>query len=718
MVFSKEELKGIKFHKEDLVKYVFAVAIILMGVYKVSELAMPIIFNDEFGYWSNSMLLSGRDWSSITNRISYYSYGYSIILCIVRKTAEILGYGWADRYKVAVIYNVIFIVLGYLLSVKIANRYLKHIHKYMIPVVCFVAAIYPSNMIYTHITMTECTLTFLFWLLAYVMMRAIDKPNIANHIGLAFLNIYIYAVHQRTIGLIITVVIVVLILRMLKINSLLQTIVYFCSVYIFYVLHSMLKLYIKSVNYMGSQSLGIAEIVKAIFTKQMFIILIAISAIIIWLYLLDKGKVKLCLGLIVVAVIACIIGLNRIGIAVGNSTDHRLSVNELSGQIGVLKGIFSKYGLIRLGTSIVGKWYYLAAATGLVICWGLRDLLLNAIVMFIDGCKRVVYAVRGKEHIAFAKLNDDFKAHIFFVSMFFAFAGAFMICAIYKEGLYTNDDLINGRYIEYLIGFVLIYSIDRILADRHWLLFWLIFAGAFFAAGMYCDYVLEQVHRKGFELIHAVAFSEVFVDNEVPIDKAKEVIAYVLPRAVGFIVVLKVGTSKWKIKNPFADRQILSKPLVIFSTIWKKFMGKLGSVRLLLALLIPLVAWKGIYTNLIDDYVVVRNKILLGAAPDIASWIERLAGENAVYFDQEGLYYRKAEMIQYMCEDKKIILEEFGDMDFHEDALFILNIDSLNADIIKVNCEVVCTKGSYALVINKYQDLMERLQLYREAMNL
>ena len=38
MVFSKEELKGIKFHKEDLVKYVFAVAIILMGVYKVSEL--------------------------------------------------------------------------------------------------------------------------------------------------------------------------------------------------------------------------------------------------------------------------------------------------------------------------------------------------------------------------------------------------------------------------------------------------------------------------------------------------------------------------------------------------------------------------------------------------------------------------------------------------------------------------------------------------------
>lgn len=235
---------------------------------------------------------------------------------------------------------------------------------------------------------------------------------------------------------------------------------------------------------------------------------------------------------------------------------------------------------------------------------------------------------------------------------------------------------------------------------------------------MYCDYVLEQVHRKGFELIHAVAFSEVFVDNEVPIDKAKEVIAYVLPRAVGFIVVLKVGTSKWKIKSPFADRQILSKPLVIFSTIWKKFMGKLGSVRLLLALLIPLVAWKGIYTNLIDDYVVVRNKILLGAAPDIASWIERLAGENAVYFDQEGLYYRKAEMIQYMCEDKKIILEEFGDMDFHEDALFILNIDSLNADIIKVNCEVVCTKGSYALVINKYQDLMERLQLYREAMNL
>ena len=79
--------------KDKIVEYVFAAIIIWMGCYKLSELTMPIILDDEFGYWSNSMLMTGQDWTNLTGRINYYSYGYSLILCLVRKVAAFRGYG-------------------------------------------------------------------------------------------------------------------------------------------------------------------------------------------------------------------------------------------------------------------------------------------------------------------------------------------------------------------------------------------------------------------------------------------------------------------------------------------------------------------------------------------------------------------------------------------------------------------------------------------------
>lgn len=254
--------------KDKIVEYVFAAIIIWMGSYKLSELTMPIILDDEFGYWSNSMLMTGQDWTNLTGRINYYSYGYSLILCLVRKVAAFRGYGWTDLYKVAVAFNIAFVVAGYFLAIKVAQRCMKHMNKIMITAVCFAAVIYPSNMLYTHITLTECTLTFLFWLFAFTMMRVIDKPSIANHVGLAFLAIYMFSVHQRTLGLIITSVMMVLVLRVLRMNSLRQTISFLGSVYIFYVLHSMIKSYVKNVNYLGKPSPNFQELLSSVLPNQ------------------------------------------------------------------------------------------------------------------------------------------------------------------------------------------------------------------------------------------------------------------------------------------------------------------------------------------------------------------------------------------------------------------------------------------------------------------
>lgn len=687
----RETLSGL-LKKEKILKCIFVAVIIWMGVYRLGELTMPIILDDEFGYWSNSMLFSGKDWTSLTNRINYYSYGYSLILCIVQKVAAFRGYGWTDLYKVAVAFNIIFVVAGYLLSVKIAERYMKHLNWIMIPAVCFVAAIYPSNMLYTHVTLTECTLSFLFWVFAYTMMRVTDKPSVANHIGLAAIAIYMYTVHQRTLGLVLTAVLMIIILRLLKRNSLRQTTAFLGSVYILYILHSIVKSYVRNVNYLGKTPTGMGEILSGALTKSVLVMLIVIAALILWLYILEKGKIKLGLVLVAVAIAAVCgalsMGLNLVETPEGDR-EAILAINELSGQIGVLKKVFTKYGLIRLGTSIVGKWYYLAAATGLVICWGLRDLFLNAIFLAVDGCKRLVATLRGKEHIVSAKAREDFGEHLFLLGMFLSFASAFMINALYKEGFYKVDDLINGRYVEYLIGFVLVYSIERMLADRYWLWCWIVFFVAYLAAGAYCQYAFDELQRTEYELIHATVFGRVFWNYESPTGKIKEVARYVVPLAAGFVLIFKAGSSG-----------IMKNRLVTF--------------RLIVALILPVAAWNHIYTEIVDHYVVVRNQKQSGAAPQIAEWVRRLSGGENIYFITDGLSHRQGEILQYMMGPEKMILTDFGSTNFGEDAMFILNINLLDTDIIKERCEIVDTKGSYALAVNNEQSLMQRWQWYAE----
>ncbi|MFG6369885.1 MAG: hypothetical protein K1W16_15995 [Lachnospiraceae bacterium] len=693
MIVSKQKIRETLFglfRKEKILKYIFAAVLVWMGVYRLGELTMPIILDDEFGYWSNSMLFMGKDWTDLTGRINYYSYGYSLILCLIQKVAAFCGYGWTDLYKVAVVFNIIFGVAGYFLSVKIAERYMKHLNWIMIPVVCFVAAIYPSSMLYTHITLTECTLSFLFWIFAYTMMRVIDKPSIANHIGLSAIVIYMYTVHQRTLGLVLTAILIIIVLRLLKRNSLRQTTAFLGSVYILYMLHSIVKSYVRNVNYLGKTLDDMGGILSIILTKSMFAIFAVIVAVLFWLYILDKGKVKLGLALLVSAVvIACgavSMGVNLVETP-GGGRESILAINELSGQIGMLKKVFTKYGLIRLGTSVVGKWYYLAAATGLVICWGLRDLFLNAIFLVVDGCRRIVKAIRGKEHDISTRICTDFEAHIFLLGMFLSFASAFMINALYKEGFYKVDDLINGRYIEYLIGFVLVYSVDRMMADRHWIWFWFVYLGAYLAAGAYCQYAYDQLQRTEYELIHAVVFGRIFWNYESPTGKIKEVARYVVPFAAGFVLISRIGSSGNKA-------------------------SRLVTLRLVIALMLPVGVWNHIYTEIVDHYVVVRNQKQSGAAPQIAEWTKRLSGGENIYFINDWLSYRQGEILQYMIGPEKLHLTKFGKVDFDEDALFILNKKLLNDDIIKDKCEVVDTKGSYALVVNKNQKLADRWRWY------
>lgn len=678
-------------NKEVLLQIIFAIIIFVFGIYRINEVYMPVILDDEFGYWSNSELILGGDWTSITGNVAYYSYGYSLILCLVRFFAFFRGNSWQVIYQTAVLFNVFFLICSYFISVKLVKRYMKKMNWIIRSAVCFAVTIYPSGMLYTHVTLSECTLILVFWLFLYNLMYVIEKPKTGNYISFAFLTIYLYAVHQRTIGLILAAIFMVLYLRLIRKNKLVHAYSFGVTLYLFYLLHSVIKMYIKNRNYLGLADTSMKDCIYSVLSVKQLIFAGILVAIFIWLYLLEKRRFKIASVYLLCLVVsgAAVLWWKYCNPGDAGFVDEaRLSTNELSGQIGVIKRIFTTNGLIRLGTSIAGKWYYLTASTGLVICWGLMYLTANFVGVLKDSVLRAVNAVRHKQHISDKRLQEDFERNIFLCGTFLCFAAAFMVSAIYKEGLYKVDDLINGRYVEYLIGIVLIYSIDCIIWNKHWIRYTIIFLSAYLLVGKYCQYVYDELQRTEYELIHAVVFGRIFWNYESPTGKIRLVAQYVVPLSLAFMVIAKLWDSK------FCN-------------------DKIKTARLLLALLIPVISWNHIYTEIVDNYVVSRNEKQSGAMPKVAGWCDVLSGDAQIYFVSDYLSYKQAEIIQYMLQHKDIAFTNISEVDFDEDAVFIINNRYLEEPAIVEKCEVVTSVGSYAVLVNKSGRTMQNWNKFK-----
>ena len=57
-----------------------SILIAIFSIYRIRELVLPSILNDEFGYWANAAHIFGYDWSGVVSMSPYYSYGYSLFL--------------------------------------------------------------------------------------------------------------------------------------------------------------------------------------------------------------------------------------------------------------------------------------------------------------------------------------------------------------------------------------------------------------------------------------------------------------------------------------------------------------------------------------------------------------------------------------------------------------------------------------------------------------
>lgn len=679
-------------HKELIVHCILAIIVFMYGTFRLSEVGQPILFDDEFGYWSSSSFFLGIDWKSVTGRIGYYSYGYGLLLVPLRMIGNWLAWNWKELYQAAVVLNTCMLTGSFYLALKISKRYFAKINWFVRAVVCFTAVIYPSNIVFSHITWTENTLTFFFWVFLFVLMKCIDKPSVKNHIVMAFVAFYLYVVHQRALSILLTGVVIVLLLNLLKVNKWKHSAAFLGSMYICSLIHSMIKGKLQNDFYLGNASADLKTTIGYAFNTKAVIFLAGILFIVFVLYLLGKGKTKLVAGIFaVVAVAALAVIINGFGVdkmGTGSDVPIRIANNDFTGQLYKIKGMFTLNGFLRLLISMVGKWFYLAAGTGLIICWGMKDLIKNIFFMLIYSIRMFFNVIIGKKdklkkkHIKYV-YN---KANLWILGVCLAWISTFMVNAIYKEGFYKVDDLVNGRYNEYIIGILLVYSFQALLSDKKWVRTLVVTLILYILAGVLCQYTFDEVGRTDFELCHSVLFGRVFWNWEVPAGKVKAISKYILPMGLAFILMVKLYRTKFP---------------------------KIATIRCIIGLMIPIVAWTYLTGSILENYVVSRNEKQAKAMPTVSKWVNLLGWDKNVYYLEDTQNYRWAEGIQFMLQDETIILTNTQEVTFEEDAFYIVNRNFVQNEIVQEKCTVIEETGQLALIVPKNQTLEERWKAYK-----
>lgn len=192
------------------------VTIMLFSLRNISKLT-NIMAWDEIGYWGNGAYIAGYDWSSVVSTYAgYYSYGYSLIIAVLLK---LFGNSHI-AYQAAIAINALFNAGSFLLANYVGVKYFSWNKKYYILITSIIVSMYINNITQSNCAWTECELIFLYWCLVALFLSLNTNYKFYKIVFIAVLSIYMYCVHNRSVGIVIasalTIVLFVFIKRIPK----------------------------------------------------------------------------------------------------------------------------------------------------------------------------------------------------------------------------------------------------------------------------------------------------------------------------------------------------------------------------------------------------------------------------------------------------------------------------------------------------------------------
>lgn len=222
--------------------------ILIIGGYNIRNLAnldMPCIELDEFGYWTSAALFAGKDWSNVTaNLCSYYGYGLGLIYSLFIRVCPNINIA----YQVSILFNSVLVSCSVLLIVDICRYIYKEID-YSCILAAGIALFYPGILNNTQFSWSEIILFFLFLVDLVFMIKVVVENKCIYSVLLAVSSVYTYMIHQRSLGVIIAVIVCMLFGVWCKKITKKQLIFFVFTLILMFLIHCTIKDYVYDYNW-------------------------------------------------------------------------------------------------------------------------------------------------------------------------------------------------------------------------------------------------------------------------------------------------------------------------------------------------------------------------------------------------------------------------------------------------------------------------------------
>lgn len=422
--------------------------------------------------------------------------------------------------------------------------------------------------------------------------------------------------------------------------------------------------------------IGIAVTVMVLYVVHQRTIAVAIATVMvmIWCFIIDKSRRKDIIAFAIVMgilmVLHCFIKDDLINDYYYNNI--KMSINNIEGQTDNLRNIFSVEGFWDLIKSMLGKWFYLFVATFMMAWWS-AEFLFKSMGGYLKCSWECV-----KKHDT-AVLLKSIK--LWYTWILLAFAGNFMVAAIYMGMGNRNDGLLYGRYTEYMIGIYFIIGIITFLKDEKWLWKLLIYVPIAFRCGRFCQQILDKLGRTSYQAYHSIATS-LFLEKGSSAEG--DVIAY----AVGGVLVSAIAMAILKAKP------------------WKRW----NWIRNSIAMLLVIVLFSGIADRMIFGVMTDKQCLRIANIRNVVSWIEWVDEDKShqVYYcrDTESRYW--SESFQFVLNETPLAVITSDSIIPEEDAFYIVGTDFLFSESFEQQYYCINRSNQFAVIVQADKELAER----------
>lgn len=497
-------------------------------------------------------------------------------------------------------------------------------------------------------------------------------------------------------------------------------------------MHQCIKCKLQNDFYLANIPITWAEAFYSVWNqKTLFIILGAMFCLLV-LYLADNGKGRIAILISIgVVIIACILLAQNIDDLrnIAENADARLATNDFAGQIAKVLGIFTPSGFLKFLVSIAGKWFYLAAASGLVICFALLDL-----------SKRFVFVVRNYAKIGYRKIRSFSETkevdvtvtaeNIWYFGVFLIWLGLFGVCVLFKIDIWRVDSLVYGRYQEAVTGILILYGLYVLFYDKKWLSHLCIFSIIYLLAAWICQNALNQAGGDSFQKVHSIMLSRVFWDNEILHFRVWETARLTILEAAAICIILKaklpdIRTLRCFLKHIFQSKNanIINQKMNYFVSKNHKNLSKQQVqeaqllqpksmiIRQCLVLFGVACVWGYMGIAMVEDYVIPVNKNIERSMPEIAEAINKLALDNkkeTIYFLRDTSGYRMGLVLQFYLPKKQVVIATTQEMQPNKEAFYVTGAEFGSRNTVREQFFSIAETPDFTLLVPNNGALFER----------